>query len=114
MQVKRLTIRRVGECRRRRVDRGKKAGVGLLILSGLLFGGVFVVPWLQASLAARIAASAALYAASEITFWAGCLLLGKGVVRAWFHRLAPARLLRGGRVRTPIKPLAPEPCEENL
>jgi len=108
MRVNRMKIRRVGEWRRRPVDRGKKAGIGLLILSGLLFGGVFVVPRMQASLVIRIATSAALYASSEITFWTGCLLIGRDVVRAWLHRLAPHRLLRGGGCGPRSNPSPPQ------
>lgn len=94
MTVNRIAIRLRAGSRRRQVDRGKKAGIGLLILSGLLFGGVFVVPWLEAPVATRIAASAALYVSSEITFWTGCLLIDRDVVRTWLHRYTPARLFQ--------------------
>mgnify|MGYP000539259615 CR=1 FL=1 len=57
-------------------------GMFLFILSWILFGGMFVMPWFD--LPAEIIASGVggLFIGAEVTFWASVLLLGKPLVDA--------------------------------
>lgn len=67
----------------------------LILLSGILFGLIFVVPFLPLSLAQKGIFVTALVIGMEVTWWAGIAIVGKQVItkyrkylnpRNWFSR----------------------------
>jgi hypothetical protein len=66
-----------------------KLGLGLVLLSCLLWGAVLVVPFLAATVAQKAAITASLFVISEVAFWLGILLAGKELAQRYRRKLNP-------------------------
>jgi len=88
----------VRSCERTQSSRWKRRlGLGLIVLSCLLYGGLMLVPMFPLSAKGKVAVSSALVIFGEASFWIGGLIVGKDVIaryrskldlRRWFRRLA--------------------------
>lgn len=57
----------------------KKIGIALVILSCILYGGLFAVPFIPCSVATKTIISTSLVISGEVSFWIGEIILGKEV-----------------------------------
>ena len=73
---------------------GRAVGLGLIVISSLLYAGLLAVPFLPLSLEGKAAASVALVVAGEAAFWTGGALLGRELVSKYRRMLDPRRWLR--------------------
>ncbi len=64
-------------------------GVALVLVSGLLYLAVLVVPFLALSTAQKVGAAAALVVLAEAAFLVAALMLGREVVRRYRRFLSP-------------------------
>jgi hypothetical protein len=72
--------------------------IALIILSGILFGLIFVVPFLPLSVVWKGILFSALVIGMEITWWTGVLLAGKQLITRYLKYLNPlAWFLRKNR-----------------
>jgi len=58
----------------------KKIGIALVILSCVLYGGLFIVPFIPCSVATKAIISTSLVISGEASFWIGGIILGKELV----------------------------------
>lgn len=68
----------------------RKAAIGLVILSFLLYGLLAAVPFLPVGMKAKALAGGTLVAAGEVSFWVGAIILGKELVskyKKWMNPL---------------------------
>lgn len=72
----------------------KYLGLGLIVLSTLLYICVFVVPFTGLSLKVKAVMVPVLVAAGEVTFWIGAVLLGKELVAKYRDRINPRNWFR--------------------
>lgn len=80
---------------RRRV----KIGVALIVLSGVLFGALPVIPFLQLAAGQKVLLAAVVYAAVQIAWWAGAALAGPTFVRrmwTWIRKRLTRKQPRTG------------------
>ena len=63
--------------------------IALILLSGILFGLIFVVPFLPLSVAWKSILVSALVIGMEITWWAGVVLVGKQLITRYIKYLNP-------------------------
>ena len=76
----------------RKIQNGKLSttiGIILIILSGILFGLIFVVPFFPVSLAQKGIFLSILVIGMEITWWVGVALLGKQLITRYRKQLYP-------------------------
>ena len=76
----------------RKIQNGKlntTIGIILIILSGILFGLIFVVPFFPLSLAQKGIFISVLVIGMEITWWVGVALLGKQLITKYRKHLYP-------------------------
>jgi len=71
------------------LNRHKNFGIILIILSGILFGLIFVVPFTPFSIARKGIIVTALVISMEITWWVGVAILGKQVITKYKKHLNP-------------------------
>jgi hypothetical protein len=71
------------------LNRHKNFGIILIILSGILFGLIFVVPFTPFSIARKGIIVTALVISMEITWWVGVAILGKQVITKYKKYLNP-------------------------
>lgn len=64
-------------------------GIGLVILSTLLYGGLVALPFISIPTTTKLAATPALIFFGEITFWGGGALLGREIVTRYKQYLNP-------------------------
>jgi hypothetical protein len=57
----------------------KYAGIGLIVLSFIFYGGIFVLPFTPMSMELKGIAAMGLVIAGEASFWIGALIVGKEV-----------------------------------
>ncbi len=69
----------------------KKVGLGLVVLSFILYGGILLVPFLPFSTGVKIAVSSGLAVAGELSFWIGGLILGREIIARYKKYLNPLR-----------------------
>ena len=67
----------------------KKIGIALVILSCVLYGGLFVVPFIPCSVAAKAIISTSLVISGEASFWIGGIILGKEFVSKYRYYFNP-------------------------
>lgn len=67
----------------------KKIGILLVILSCVLYGGLFLVPFSPYTAGTKAVISTALVVTGEASFWVGALLLGKEIVTRYKKHLNP-------------------------
>lgn len=72
----------------------KYLGLGLIVLSTLLYICVFVIPFTSLSLKVKAVMVPALVVAGEVTFWVGAVLVGKELVMKYRSRLNPRNWFR--------------------
>ena len=75
----------------------KWLGIGLVGLSGILFGGVLLVPFTPLSLEAKAILGLLFMILMEASFWIGALILGKQAFSRFRKWLRPRSQLRGRR-----------------
>jgi hypothetical protein len=75
-----------------RMNGRERAGLALVVLSGVAYMGLFAVPWLPLSLAGKSAAAVALVVGGEALFWLGVLIAGREIMRKYRHLLSPRQL----------------------
>ena len=63
--------------------------IALILLSGILFGLVFVVPFLSLSLTFKGVLLTSLVIGMEITWWTGVVLVGKQLLTKYLRHLNP-------------------------
>jgi hypothetical protein len=67
----------------------KKIGIFLVILSCVLYGGLFFVPFAPYTAGTKAVISTALVVSGEASFWVGALILGKEIVTRYRKHLNP-------------------------
>jgi phosphate/sulfate permease len=75
-----------------RLTTSGKLGLGLILVSSLLWLALLVVPFLPLSSGQKALGAAAVVVTAEILFWLGALLTGKEVVQNYRDRLQPKYL----------------------
>ena len=65
------------------------AAIGLIILSGILFGLIFLVPFLPFSLGQKGVAVTTLIIGMEVSWWVGVALVGKQLIQKYIKWLNP-------------------------
>lgn len=63
----------------------------LIALSGILFGLIFIVPFLPFSVAQKTIYITILVIGMEITWWAGVAIIGKQVITKYWKYLNPVK-----------------------
>lgn len=71
------------------------AVAGTLIIPGLLWAAILLVPFLPLTTGGKLWVSGGLAVAAEVVFWVSALLLGREVARRYRRRLDPRRWFRG-------------------
>ena len=61
----------------------------LVVVSCLLYAGIFAVPFLVEETASRVGISGGLVLAGEGTFWLGALIAGPAIMRRYRSKLSP-------------------------
>ena len=69
----------------------KWVGVGLILLSGVWFAGIFIVPFTPFSLAIKASLVLAFVVLMEVFFWLGSVIVGKQAVSHFWERLKARR-----------------------
>ncbi|WP_134217410.1 transporter suffix domain-containing protein [Pelotomaculum sp. FP] len=67
----------------------KKIGIALVILSCVLYGGLFIVPFIPCSVATKAIISTSLVISGEASFWIGGIILGKELVSKFRYYFNP-------------------------
>ena len=70
-------------------NRWIKLGIILIILSGVAFAIMLIIPFLEIGSKSKVIGSAASFIAMEVLFWTGGLLTGTELVRKYKDRLNP-------------------------
>ena len=55
----------------------KWVGIGMILMSGVWFAGIFIVPFTVFSIAVKAALGLVFLALMEIFFWGGSIIVGK-------------------------------------
>jgi hypothetical protein len=63
--------------------------IGLIIFSGILFGLIFLVPFLPLTLGQKGIAVTTLIIGMEVTWWVGVALVGKQIIQKYIKWLNP-------------------------
>ncbi len=66
-----------------------RLGVGLILVSGVLWFSLFAIPFLSLTVGQKTGLGAAVFAGVQIAWWSGAALAGPAVVRkltGWFRR----------------------------
>jgi hypothetical protein len=67
----------------------KWIGVGLIVLSFLLYGGLLALPFRPISLRSKLVLSSLLVIGGEATFWVGSIVVGKEVITRYKRYFNP-------------------------
>jgi hypothetical protein len=73
----------------------------LILFSGILFGLIFVVPFLPLTLTQKGILVTILVAGMEIAWWVGVALVGKQVISKYSKQLNPMRWFKNNRGNPP-------------
>lgn len=76
------------------MDFKRRIGIGLIILSTILFFMIPVLPFLSITVKMKVFMTTVLAITAEITFWVGGFILGKDVVKKYRKYLNPFRYLK--------------------
>lgn len=71
-----------------------RTGIGLIIVSTLLFASLLAVPFLDADGTTKIKITTVVIVLGEITFWIGGFLLGKELLNRYKYYLNPMSWFR--------------------
>jgi hypothetical protein len=77
-----------------RTAKKRKVGIGLVIISFVLYGGLLFVPFTDFSTGIKVAISSALVIIGEITFLIGGFILGKEVVARYKRYINPMNWIK--------------------
>jgi hypothetical protein len=72
-------------------NRQIQAGIFLMVFSGVFFGLMLLVPFLELATKQKVFWSSASFIAMEVCFWAGGLLVGKELFTKYKAQLNPAK-----------------------
>lgn len=72
-------------------NRQIKAGIFLMIFSGVFFGLMLLTPFLELPTKPKVFWSSASFIAMEVCFWGGGLLVGKELFNKYKSQLNPAK-----------------------
>ena len=67
----------------------RSLGIGLVVLSFILYGAILLVPFIPYSAGIKVSVSTALVVSGEISFWVGGFILGKEVISRYKKYLNP-------------------------
>ena len=67
----------------------RNIGIGLIVLSTVLYLGLFGMPFLHLPFRTKAIITAVLVAGGEITFWVGAVLVGRELAMKYRHYLNP-------------------------
>jgi hypothetical protein len=67
----------------------KRLGIGLIILSTVLYCGVFAAPFLPLTVKVKAVSIGVLAVSGEVTFWIGAALVGKELATKYRQYLNP-------------------------
>ena len=67
----------------------RKLGIGLIVLSFILYGFILLVPFIPYSTGIKVTISSGLAILGEISFWVGGIILGKEVIARYKKYLNP-------------------------
>ncbi|WP_459908153.1 transporter suffix domain-containing protein [Desulfotomaculum defluvii] len=62
--------------------KSNKTALLLIIVSYIVYGFVFIIPFLHLDLKTKIICCSALYITSHVIFWAGTAIIGKSILRS--------------------------------
>ena len=65
----------------------KSIGIVLIVISFLLWGGIFVVSFLSLSTSVKITVVGILAIAGEVFFWVGSVIAGKEIVKNFIKKI---------------------------
>lgn len=66
-----------------------KLGIIFILLSGLSFGIMLLIPFLDLNKQAKIIGTSASFIAMEVLFWVGSVLVGKELIQRYWKKLNP-------------------------
>ena len=66
-----------------------KIGLGLMVLSCIIYAGFLTIPFLPLSAQGKVATGTGIFIAGEAAFWIGCLIVGKEVMTKYRHQMNP-------------------------
>lgn len=72
----------------------RKIGIGLIIISFILFFMIPIVPFVPITVKMKLIISTALAIIAEVTFWVGGFFVGKEVIQKYKKYLNPSRFLK--------------------
>ncbi len=72
-----------------------KIGILLILLSGLAFAAMLLIPFLNLENKFKVIGSSAAFVAMEVFFWVGGFLLGKELFTRYKSYLDPRRWFKG-------------------
>jgi hypothetical protein len=75
----------------------RKVGIGLVILSFILYGGLLLVPLTDFSTGIKLTISSVLVILGEISFWIGGFILGKEVVARYKRYFNPINWFKNNK-----------------
>ncbi|ACV61656.1 hypothetical protein Dtox_0746 [Desulfofarcimen acetoxidans DSM 771] len=67
----------------------RKSGIGLVVLSFILYGLILLIPFVSFSTGIKVTISTVLVVLGEISFWVGGIILGKEVISRYKKFLNP-------------------------
>jgi len=76
-------------------SRSVKLGILLILLSGLAFAAMLLIPFLNLENKFKVMGSGAAFVAMEVFFWVGGFLLGKELFTRYKSYLDPRRWFKG-------------------
>ena len=65
----------------------KSIGIVLIVISFLLWGGIFVVSFLNFSTSIKVSVAAILAVVGEVFFWVGSVFAGKEIVKNFLKKI---------------------------
>lgn len=71
-----------------------KIGIALMLLSGLAFAIMLIIPFLKISNEYKVIGSSAAFVAMEVLFWTGGLLVGKELFKKYKSYLNPKHWIK--------------------
>jgi uncharacterized membrane-anchored protein len=66
-----------------------KIGIGLIVISSLLYASLLAVPFLKISVTAKLSITPVIVIIGEILFWVGGILVGKEVIMKYRKNINP-------------------------
>jgi membrane protein involved in colicin uptake len=83
------------------MSRNEKLAAALLVISCVLYAGLFAVPFLGASTSTKAGIGGGLVLAGEGAFWLGAVIAGREVMVRYRRKLSPRSWFRRSEDPTP-------------